>query len=300
MSSVRRRLTSSDSQVATLGHMNLDPEDPRPPYQQVAAAVRTAILDRTLAPGDKLPSQTELAKRYGVARMTVQQSLRILRDEGLIYSWQGSGVFVRERTAKPVGLRPHIERAFSQPEVRIDFAGYTAETLHGALTEPLDTIRAGKLSPTSIRVRLLLPDLALPLALPAHTSGDADASAAARHRMADITARHAGAIHDEVEELSALGLVETATVEARVHGVTPVFKTYIVNETDVFFGYYPVVRHEVSLDGVRQPIFDPMGKDAVLFQYTADEDPDSQHSLFVTQTRAWFESIWTTIAGERP
>src|SRR5919112_2914091 len=146
--------------------MNLDPEDPRPPYLQVAAALRGAILERTLTPGDKLPSQTELAKRYGVARMTVQQALRVLKDEGLTYSWQGSGVFVRERTAKPVGLRPHIERAFGEPDVRIDFAGYTAETLHGALTEPLDTIRAGGLSPTSIRVRLLLPDTERPLALP--------------------------------------------------------------------------------------------------------------------------------------
>jgi hypothetical protein len=145
----------------------------------------------------------------------------------------------------------------------------------------------------------LLPDLALPLGLTAHTSGDADASTAARHRMADITARHAGAIQDEVEELSALGLVETANVEARVHGATPLFKAYIVNEADVFFGYYPVVRHDVRIDGARQPIFDPMGKDAVLFQYTADEDPDSQQSLFVSQTRAWFESIWTTIASER-
>ena len=279
--------------------MNLDPEDPRPPYQQVASALRTAILDRTLAPGDKLPSQTELAKRYGVARMTVQQSLRILRDEGLIYSWQGSGVFVRERTAKPVGLRPHIERAFSQPDVRIDFAGYTAETLHGALTEPLDRIRAGNLTPSIIRVRLLLPDLTLPLGLPAHTSGDVEASTAARKRMAEITARHAGGIQDEVEELSALGLVEAATVETRTHGATPLFKTYIVNDADVFFGYYPVARHEVRLDGARQPIYDPMGKDAVLFQYTADDDPDSQQSLFVSQTRAWFDSIWTTIASSR-
>lgn len=38
--------------------------------------------------------------------MTVQQSLRILGDENLIVSRQGSGVFVRERTGKPVDSAP--------------------------------------------------------------------------------------------------------------------------------------------------------------------------------------------------
>jgi DNA-binding transcriptional regulator YhcF (GntR family) len=279
--------------------VSLNPEDPRPPYQQVAAAVRAAILTRTLAPGDKLPSQAELAKRYGVARMTVQQALRILKDEGLTYSWQGSGVYVRERTAKPVGLRPHIEQAFRRPEVHIDFAGYTAETLHGALTEPLDTIRVGGLSPTSIRVRLLLPDMSSPLALPAGASGNPESTNAARHRMEEICARHTGAITDAVEEMASLGLVETATVETRLHAATPLFKAYIVNDCDVFFGYYPIARHDVRIDAEVHSIYDPMGKDALLFHYTDDGDPESKDSLFVAQTRAWFASMWDTIAGSR-
>jgi len=56
--------------------MTLDPDDPRPPYQQVANALRAAILTKKFAPGDKLPSGSELAQRYGVARMTVQQAVR--------------------------------------------------------------------------------------------------------------------------------------------------------------------------------------------------------------------------------
>jgi DNA-binding GntR family transcriptional regulator len=63
----------------------------------VANALRATILTRKLALGEKLPSGTELAQRYGVARMTIQQAMRILRDEGLIVSRQGSGVFVREQ-----------------------------------------------------------------------------------------------------------------------------------------------------------------------------------------------------------
>ena len=114
--------------------------------------------------------------------------------------------------------------------------------------------------------------------------------------MADISARHAGAITDAVQELADLGLVPEAAVETRVHGSAPVFKAYGVNDVDVFFGYYPVVKHEVRIGGKRTSIFDPMGKDAVLFQYTDDGDPDSTGSQFVAQTRTWFGSIWDTIA----
>jgi DNA-binding transcriptional regulator YhcF (GntR family) len=40
---------------------DLDPDDPRPPYKQVASALRAAILTRSLKPGEKLPSGPELA-----------------------------------------------------------------------------------------------------------------------------------------------------------------------------------------------------------------------------------------------
>lgn len=276
--------------------MSLDPDDPRPPYQQVAAALRAAILTRQIAPGEKLPSQMELARHYGVARMTVQQALRILKDEGLTVSRQGSGVFARARTERPIGLRPHIERAFEEPDVRIDFSGYTAETLHGIIAEPLDKIRSGRLSPKSIRIRMLLSDMSRPLSLPVNVDNDAEGSGPARQRMAEISTRHAGAIADTVEELADLGLVPDATAEVRVHGSAPLFKIYVVNRVDAFFGYYPVVRHEVRIGRKRQAIFDPMGKDAVMFQRTDDGDPESADSVFVAQTQLWFDSVWDTIA----
>jgi len=228
--------------------------------------------------------------------MTIQQALRVLKDEGLVSSRQGSGMFVRERTARPVGLRPHIEKAFEAEHVRIDFSGYTAETLHGIISEPLDRVREGRLSPRSITIRLLLSDMEQPLAIPVGADNDPQAGGPVRARMAEISKRHAGGITASVEELEDLGLVHKALVETRVHGSAPLFKAYVINEADVFFGYYPVVRHDVKVGGKRTPIFDPMGKDAVLFQHTDDGDPESTGSQFVAQTRTWFTSIWDTIA----
>jgi DNA-binding transcriptional regulator YhcF (GntR family) len=276
--------------------MSLDPDDPRPPYQQVAAALRAAILTRAIKPGERLPSQAQLAANYGVARMTVQQALRVLKEEGITVSRQGSGVFARSRTERPIGLRPHIERAFESQHVRIDFSGYTAETLHGIINEPLDMVRSGRVTPGSIHIRLLLCDMSQPLALPViehHTPAE---STAARTRMTQIGNRHIEGITEATEELANLGLVEFASVETRLYNSPPLFKCYLINDTHAFFGYYPVVRHVVQLGGERRATLDPMGKDAVLFHYANDGDLDSVGSQFVQQTRAWFQSIWDTIA----
>lgn len=278
--------------------MSLDTDDPRPPYQQVASALRAAIKTRKFQPGEKLPSHSELSDHYKVARMTVQQALRVLRDEGLIVSRQGSGVFVRERTERPVGLRPHVEAAFGQKAVSIDFSGYTAETLHGVLQEPLDKIRAGRYQPESIQVRMLLSDMSVPLAIPSRAGDQPGDDPAVRGRMEKIARRHTAAIIDAVQELADFGLVEKATAEARVHSSAPLFKLYLLNDEDLFFGFYPVIEHKVTIAGEQVPIYDPMGKDAILFHHVADEDETTTASQYVSQARSWFDSVWNTIARE--
>ena len=275
--------------------MSLDPDDPRPPYLQIANALRAAILTRTLAPGEQLPSGNELAKRYGVARMTVQQAFRVLRDEGLIVSRQGSGVFVRERTERPVGLRPHVERAFDRAEVSIDFAGFSGETLHGALNEPLDKIRVGRLSPKTISVRALIANTSVPWALPCRVEDLGD-DPDFRERAHRIAQRHAEAVAASVLELADLGLVEKGSVEIRAHDCTPLFKLFILNGEEAFFGFYPVREHAVTLKGEARAIYDLMGKDAVLFHQEATEDDTATGTQYVQQARAWFDSMWNTVA----
>jgi DNA-binding transcriptional regulator YhcF (GntR family) len=277
--------------------MTLDPDDPRPPYIQIANALRAAILTKQLAPGEQLPSGNELAKRYSVARMTVQQALRVLRDEGLIVTRQGSGVFVRGRSERPIGLRPHVERAFDRPQVSIDFAGFSGETLHGVLQEPLDKIRLGRLTPEAISIRMLLVNTATPWALPCRADDLAD-DPEFRERAAAISQRHTQAISDSVHELADLGLVQQASVQVRVHQLAPLFKLYILNNEEASFGFYPVREHKVTLKGETRPMYDLMGKDAVLFHHTISDDDTAIGSQYVEQARAWFDSIWTTISHQ--
>ncbi len=76
-------------------------------------------------------------------------------------------------------------------------------------------------------------------------------------------------------ELGDLGLVNTAGVDIRVHSWAPLFKLYLINAIEVFFGFYPVREHQVEIDGQSVAIFDPMGKDTELFHHALDAEPDS-------------------------
>ncbi|MDT5042000.1 MAG: hypothetical protein QOE51_2985 [Actinoplanes sp.] len=276
---------------------DLDPDDPRQASQQIANVLRAAILTRKLAPGDRLPSQPELASRYGVARETIKRALEALRSEHLIVTRQGSGAFVRAQTQRPVELRPVIQAAFDQPHVTIDFAGFTSETLRDALTETLDMVRAGRLAPETIALRVMLSGTTAPLALPALVATGEDDSAIQK-RAERITRRTADGVIDQVHELADLGLVKSATVEVRTFGLGPSFKMYLLNGQEVFFSFYPVTKRDVTLDGESTEIFDIMGRDVTLFHYVIDDDEASHGTQFVESARLWFDSVWTSIARE--
>ncbi len=87
--------------------MPLD-EDTRAPYLQAAEVLRREITGGRLRPGDKLPSSRELQQQYKIASTTVQNALRVLREEGLIYSVQGKGSFVRRAAADTL---PPVDQA---------------------------------------------------------------------------------------------------------------------------------------------------------------------------------------------
>lgn len=119
-----------------------------------------------------------------------------------------------------------------------------------------------------------------------------------RQRMRGIMERHTQAIADSVAELGELGLVKDALTEIKVHGNPLLFKAYIINASEVFFGFYPVTEHSVRIKGQSRAIFDLVGKDATLFHHATDGAPDSVDSQYVEQVQSWFDSMWTTVAHD--
>lgn len=199
-------------------------------------------------------------------------------------------------TAPSIGLRPFIESAFTSEHVRIDFAGFSGETLHGAIQEPLDKVRIGLIKPASLALRLLLPDTTWPMALPCRADDLGD-DAAIRERATRLTARHANAILDSVHELVHLGLLNDATATVRVHRCAPLFKLYLLNGEEAFYGFYPIVRNTVSLNGGPHEIYDPMGKDSVMFHHSSRSGQPADFA-FVEQALSWFETMWGTVSYE--
>lgn len=63
-------------------------------YSQLAQALRERINRGDIAPGERLPSETELAKMFGISRPVVRQALDLLEREEFVYRVQGRGTFV--------------------------------------------------------------------------------------------------------------------------------------------------------------------------------------------------------------
>lgn len=66
----------------------------RPLALEVYAALRERLTRGDYAPGERLPSEAELAKAFGVSRVTVREALRLLQRDGLVKARHGRGHFV--------------------------------------------------------------------------------------------------------------------------------------------------------------------------------------------------------------
>lgn len=76
-------------------------------YQQVADDIERLILDGTLVPGSRLPSEQEMADEYGVSRNVIREALKRLKEHGLVYIRTGSGTYVSKPSTKPVSDALH-------------------------------------------------------------------------------------------------------------------------------------------------------------------------------------------------
>ncbi|WP_251554243.1 GntR family transcriptional regulator [Neobacillus muris] len=66
-----------------------------PLYQQLANLLRDQIHKGDLKIGDRIPSEAELGKMYGISRITIRQALAELEKEGLLEKIPGKGTFIK-------------------------------------------------------------------------------------------------------------------------------------------------------------------------------------------------------------
>lgn len=120
-------------------------------YKQVADQIERLIVAESLRPGDKLPSERELAEQMGVSRTVVREAIRVLSVRGLLRVKSGCGTYVQELSAKDAAasielflkLRQSSEWLQHIYEVRrvleVEAAGLAAQR---ATSKDISTMRA--------------------------------------------------------------------------------------------------------------------------------------------------------------
>jgi GntR family transcriptional regulator len=78
--------------------MSIKPEDfqktKRPLFAVVYDKLYKLIMDGTFPPDSRLPTEPELAKLFGVSRMTLRHALSRLQEDGLVKNIHGKGNFI--------------------------------------------------------------------------------------------------------------------------------------------------------------------------------------------------------------
>jgi GntR family phosphonate transport system transcriptional regulator len=85
----------------------MSPENSRTPiWRAIATTLEADIAGGHYRPGDRLPTEADLSRRFGVNRHTVRQALADLAGKGLVMPRRGAGVFVTAQPQDyPIGRR---------------------------------------------------------------------------------------------------------------------------------------------------------------------------------------------------
>ncbi|MFE6285569.1 winged helix-turn-helix domain-containing protein [Streptomyces sp. NPDC057877] len=283
---------------------------PRPSHashRDVAGELRARIRSGVLRPGQRMPTQAQLVKEFGVERGAVRQALRILQDEGLLTNVsRGSPATVAADVGDPatgpeaepqpttVALAPRVAAAFGSAHVEIDALCLTAISLTLALSEPLRQIHAGELKPARVDVRVLLPSREINLAFPAPVDATDDVERLHRRWLAMRNAQ------GQVLQHNLLALRATHGIDVRVSfralPFTPPVKLYLLNGAEALFAYYTLGRRAEQVDDEQLELYDALGTQSMLFAFEQGVGP--RDTTFVEQSCLWFNALWETISSE--
>ncbi|MFE0506802.1 GntR family transcriptional regulator [Peribacillus butanolivorans] len=150
---------------------------PLPIYYQLEEAIKEAIQNHELEPGEMIPSEREYTEKYEISRMTVRQAISNLVNEGYLYRQRGKGTFVaHKKIEQPLqgltsfsedmrsrGLEPST-RVISFTEVNADHdLAAKLEVEAGTPIFELKRVRLADQQPMAYEMLYISKDLALGL-----------------------------------------------------------------------------------------------------------------------------------------
>ncbi len=108
-----------------------------PVYYQIKNTIQDWIVAKDFAPGERIPSENELAKMFNVSRLTVRQGISLLIQEKLLYSRRGEGTFVTHDTK--------LIDSFG-----LEFSGFMDDLLYQVSRSKTKTVHIEKIKATRI------------------------------------------------------------------------------------------------------------------------------------------------------
>jgi GntR family transcriptional regulator len=148
----------------------ISPQSKSPLYQQLYQLLRNKISSGQWRPGDLLPSEAELRRKYQVSRATVRQALDELVSDGLIERQQGKGTFVAPPTVEQglvriVSFTEDMRQRGLRPGTRLVGAELTPATAviaqklqieEGTTLARIERLRLADGEPMSVEVSFLV------------------------------------------------------------------------------------------------------------------------------------------------
>jgi GntR family transcriptional regulator len=83
----------------------IPPPSFQPLYQQIKALITQGLISGEWGPGEAIPSEVELAARFGVSQGTVRKAIDELAAENIVVRRQGKGTYVATHSEEVVKLR---------------------------------------------------------------------------------------------------------------------------------------------------------------------------------------------------
>jgi GntR family transcriptional regulator len=116
--------------------LELQPDDPRPVYRQIADEIQRLVAVGVMRPNESLPAARALAAELKVNINTVQQAYRVLAREGSVAMRRGLGTFVSPAPRESRNRQAVMARRIAEKMLREGFRhGLLASDLIAALKE---------------------------------------------------------------------------------------------------------------------------------------------------------------------
>ncbi|WEH15521.1 GntR family transcriptional regulator [Streptomyces sp. VNUA24] len=114
----------------------------QPAYLRVAGDLRRKIVNGSLPPHTRLPSQARIREEYGVSDTVALEARKVLMAEGLVEGRSGSGTYVRERPVPRRVARSGFRPAGGATPFRQEQADHAARGTWESRSEQVEAGRA--------------------------------------------------------------------------------------------------------------------------------------------------------------